>query len=147
MKKTLVILLLLLSFASFGQTDRELLLELVKQQTKLSEQITETNKQIAENSKQIAITNTKVDGLQKQMDVRFEGVDKQLNTLLYVIVAMIGLLAILIGVIVWDRRAANAPLESKIATLEKEIAALKERETILETNFKKVVEKFPDLAL
>ena len=106
---------------SFAQTDRELLLELIKQQTELS-------KQVAEISKQQAVTNSKVESLEKSMDKRFEA---QINYLL----GMLGFIAVLIGSLVWDRRAANTPLETKTndlkienLELKREINLLKEKE-------------------
>ena len=117
MKKLLVILFLVIPFGLSAQTDRELLLELVKQQTELAkqqakqgEQIAELVKQMAENNKQMtelakqqAIISTKVDGLEKRFDTQ--------NNL---IGGMIAFVAVLVGVLIWDRRAANAPLVSAI---------------------------------
>ena len=142
MKKILLILLILLPFGVYAQTDREILLELVKQQT-------ETNKQITELAKQQAITATKVDG----MDKRFDSVDKRIDMQSNLMMGMMAFVAALVGAIIWDRRAANSPLETKTKDLKlenevlaKEINLLKERETKSENLLKKLLEKFPDLA-
>ena len=142
MKKILLILLILLPFGVYSQTDREILLELVKQQT-------ETNKQITELAKQQAITATKVDG----MDKRFDSVDKRIDMQSNLMMGMMAFIAALVGAIIWDRRAANSPLETKKKDLKlenevlaKEINLLKERETKSEFLLKKLLEKFPDLA-
>ena len=58
-----------------AQTDRELLLKLVEQQAKLSEQHD--------------TTNAKIDAMQKQMDVRFEAADKRIDILLYVMLSLL----------------------------------------------------------
>ncbi len=121
MKKLLVILFLVIPFGLSAQTDRELLLELAKQQAKQGEQIAELVKQMAENNKQMtelakqqAIISTKVDGLEKRFDTQ--------NNL---IGGMIAFVAVLVGVLIWDRRAANAPL---VSAIESKTAALKVRE-------------------
>ena len=64
MKKIFLILLIVFPLSLLAQTDRELLLELVKQHA-------ETNKQIAELAKQQAITSTKVDGFEKVQTCSF----------------------------------------------------------------------------
>ncbi len=113
---------------------------------KLAEQMAtqqiETNKQFAELAKQQAITATKVDGM-----------DKRIDTQSNLMMCMIAFIAALVGAIIWDRRAANSPLETKTKDLKlenevltKEINLLKERETKSENLLKKLLEKFPDLA-
>jgi hypothetical protein len=141
MKKMLIIFFVLHSFISFGQTDRDLLLEIIKQQ---------------------ATNNAKIDALQKQMDVRFEGInqrfegvnqrfdglnqrfeaiDKRFDTTNMFIVGIMGLLGVLIGVIFWDRRTVIKPIETKTDELQKEIFLLKQRELKLEEKEQKLEEK------
>ena len=127
-------------------TDREILLDIAKQQLELSKQQAITNAKldklsevVAELAKQQAITATKVDSLEKSVDKRF---DTQTSYML----GLIGLIAVLIGTIFWDRRTALKPFEIKVIELEKEIVSLKERETKSENLLKKILEKYPDLA-
>ncbi len=142
MKNILLIVFFLIPFGIYAQTDREILLELVKQQA-------ETNKQITELAKQQAITATKVDSIDKRLD----GMDKRIDMQSNLTLGMMAFLAVLIGVLIWDRRAANAPLEKKTEKLKEEVDILKqqelkhqEKELKNEALLKKILEKFPDLA-
>ena len=142
MKNILLIVFFFIPFGIFAQTDREILLELVKQQA-------ETNKQITELAKQQAITATKVDSIDKRLD----GMDKRIDMQSNLTMGMMAFLAVLIGVLIWDRRAANAPLEKKTEKLKEEVDILKqqelkhqEKELKNEALLKKILEKFPDLA-
>ena len=164
MKKSLLILLIVFPLSLSAQTDRELLLELVKQHAETNKQIAETNKQIAEVYKQQAITSTKVDGFEKAVSIRFDDANKRIDILVYTALGIGGVLFAgifgLIGVIFWDRRATAKPFETKTLALKKEINLLKERETKLEERetrleekqlknesiLKKLIEKYPDLA-
>ena len=155
MKNLIVLLITLIMSVSwvFAQnpilTDREILMEISRQQARQGEQIAELVKQMAENNKQIT-------ELTKQTAINstdIKAIDKRFDILFYLMLGMLAGIFGLIGTIFWDRRAANAQLEAKTAALEvknleftKEIDALKERETKLENNFKKILEKFPDLA-
>ncbi len=160
MKKILIILFLLIPFGIYAQTDRDLLLEIAKQQAKQGEQIAELTKQMAETNKQMAETNKQVAETNKQVAVNstdIKALDKRFDILLYFLIGGSGTLFVgifgLIGVIVWDRRAANAPLEATTKDLKKEIDLLKEqelkhqeKEQKTDTLLKKILEKFPDLA-
>ncbi len=153
MKNILIILLLLMPFELSAQTDREILIEIAKQQVETNKQVAELAKQQVELAKQQAITATKLDSFEKSTEKRL---DTQ-NTFMIVIMSLVGVLiaAILsfIGFILWDRRAALKPFEIKVVELEKEVKELKEKELKhqekelkSENILKKIVEKFPDLA-
>ena len=129
---------LVVSFGAYAQTDRELLLEVVKQQAKLAEQQIETNKLVTELAKQQAITATKVEGLEKS-------VEKRLDMQSSFIMIVMGLLAVLIGAIFWDRRSTLKPFEAKTdelklenLELKKEIAIIKEKELKLELYIRQI---------
>ena len=136
-------MLMLVPFGTYAQTDRELLLELVKQQTKQGEQIVELTKQTTENNKQIAIVATRLEGLEKSIDKRFDAVDKRFDMLFYTMLALLAGIFGLVGFVFWDRRTAIRPIEDET---KKEIELLKARETKTENILKKILEKFPDLA-
>ncbi len=143
MKNILIIVLMFISFGAYAQTDRELLLELVRQQT-------ETNKQIAETNKQVAVIATKVDGLDKRIDSlekavdkRFDDINKRFDILFYIMLTLLAGIFGLVGFVFWDRRTLIRPIEDET---KKEIELLKARETKTENILKKILEKFPDLA-
>ena len=99
-----------------AQTDREILLEVAKQQAitnakveKLSEQMVEITKQQAETNKQVAVTNVEVKSLEKAIDRRFEDAGKRVDVLLYVMIAILSGMFGLMALIVWDRRAVAKP--------------------------------------
>ena len=123
--KTLIIffLLLLMPFMvifaqTSGASDREILLEIVKQQTKLSEQQ--------------AVTATKVDSIDKRIDTLEKSIDKRFDMLSNFMITIIALTGVLItamftfiGFILWDRKTANTPIKTKVTTLQKEVKELK----------------------
>ncbi len=84
------------------------------------------------------------------MDKRFDDANKHVDTLLYVMLGIMGGTFGLIGFVIWDRRASVKPILEQNATLKKEIEQLAQRELRHEEavakNFKKILEKFPDLA-
>ena len=121
MKKIFFILILfiIIPLCASAQTEREILLEIVKQQ---------------------ATNNAKIDAMQKQMDVRFDAVDKRfeavdkrfddankrVDILLYVMMGILGGLFGVIGFIVWDRQISMKPLLQENKDLAKEVKELKE---------------------
>ena len=121
MKKLFFILILfiIIPLCTYAQTEREILLEIVKQQ---------------------ATNNAKIDAMQKQMDVRFDAVDKRfeavdkrfddankrVDILLYVMMGILGGLFGVIGFIVWDRQISMKPLLQENKDLAKEVKELKE---------------------
>ncbi len=153
MKKPIFIFFLFFFIASIGikqplfaQTDRELLLRLLDRQDKLAEQMSAMDKRLSEQmvamdkklteqmvviEKKIIVLETKTDGVQKQLDI-----------LVIFVVGIISFIAVLIGVIFWDRRTAMKPLEEK---LEKEIALLKESNIENKNIFKKIAEKIAEV--
>ncbi len=146
MKKILIILMVIITtnLSAQDKIDR-----LIEQQASTNTKIDRLTEQMIETNKQQAITATKVDG----MDKRFDSVDKRIDMQSNLMMGMMAFIAALVGAIIWDRRAANSPLETKANDLKlenevltKEINLLKERETKSENLLKKLLEKFPDLA-
>ena len=143
MKKLLFTLLLLLPLCTYAQTERDILLEIVKQQ---------------------ATNNAKIDAMQKQMDVRFDAVDKRfeavdkrfddankrVDILLYVMLGILGGLFGVIGFIVWDRQISMKPLLQENKDLAKEVKELKEEmqtnQTKTMNTLKKIIEIEPRFA-
>ena len=142
---TLISITIMLPVPVEAQTDRELLLKLVEQQAKLSEQ---------HNT-----TNAKIDAMQKQMDVRFEAVDKRfeaadkrIDILLYVMLSLLAGIFVLVGMVFWDRMTFAKPFE-KVADIIKEenkelkaqIIILEEKQRKHESIFKKLAETQPSI--
>ena len=143
----LTFMFLLLHNTLVAQTDRDILLEIVRQQTKLSDQQTKLSEQQAKLSEQQAVStakfDAKFDGVQKQ----FEGVQKQLDVLFYTMIAIMTGIFGLFALIVWDRRTVAKPFETKTEEMQKEITSLKEKQLKLEkrqlkseSNFKKIAQ-------
>ncbi len=146
MKNILIIVFLLIPFGTYAQTDRELLLELVKQQTELSKQQAITTTKVDGIDKRFDSMDKRIDTLEKSIDKRFE---MQSNFMIGIMSLLGGLIAAIlgfIGYILWDRKEALKPVEATTAELKKEIDLLKERETKSENFIKKLLEKHPDLA-
>ncbi len=133
MKKILLLLILIFMFVLpsiplSAQTDKDMFLEIIKQQTitnakvdKLSEQVADISKQQAKLSEQQAVTNAEVKALEKSIDKRFE-------IFFFIMIAVLTGVFGLMALIVWDRRAVAKPFESKTEELKKEIISLKEKE-------------------
>ncbi len=163
MKKIFIILLLILPIGVYAQTDRELLLEVVKQQTKLTEQVANTNAKVDKliekmdklSEQQIA-TTLEIKGISTEM----KGMQENIKTLFMLILGTLAGVFGMVAMVFWDRRASMSPIEVKTNELKlenevlvKEIALLKETEIKAaekqlknELVFKKLFEKFPDLA-
>lgn len=140
MEKILLILIFFISFSLSAQTDREILLKLSEKMDKLTEQQ-------AELAKQQAVTNAELKALEKSMDKRFEGADKRIDILLYVMIALLTGVFGLIAFVVWDRQASIRPILEGNKEIAKDIALIKEKELKLEkrlakseSNFKKIAE-------
>ncbi len=129
MKKIIVILIMIASTNLFAQDKID----------KLSDKVDRLSDKVDRIAEQQATTNTKIDRLieqmaetNKQMAVNsadIKGLDKRVDILLYFVGGASGALFLgiigLIGFIIWDRRAANAPLEIKTTDLKKEVDLLK----------------------
>ncbi len=142
MKQILIMLLCVACLRAYGQSDRELLLELVKQQA-------ENNKQMSELAKQQAVTSTKIEGVDKRldsMDKRLDGMDKRLDFMQMLLLIIIPLVLTsvvgIIGFVLWDRSTAIRPVE---AETKKEIEKLKEREQKLEERLETALKKIAQI--
>ena len=125
------------SFAQIlpSMTEREMLIELFKQQTEIL-------KQQAEFAKQLAVTNAKLEALEKRFDAfernidkRFESVDKRfddankrMDMLFYMMLAMLTGIFGLIGFVVWDRQVSIKPVLEDNKKIIKELEQLAQRE-------------------
>ena len=128
-----------LSAQTVAPTDREILLEIVKQQTKLSEQQTTSTLELRGEIKAI---NMEIKGMQKHIEMLF-----------YLMLGVLAGIFGVIGLIFWGRRLAMTPIEKQGAELKlenvelkKEVNILKEKQLKNESIFKKLIEKYPDLA-
>ena len=101
----LFFLLLLLPILSvFAQTDRELLLEVVKQQAVTNSKVDKLAEQLIELSKQQAVMAGKSEVFEKAIDKRFEDADKRVAMIFYTMLAVLAGIFELIGFIIWDRQ-------------------------------------------
>ena len=114
----------------FAQTERELLIKISEQQTKLSEQQ--------------AVQGAKIEALQKQIDVRFDATDKRIadisasvitlngsitaiwQAMIAIVIGILTLVLGIFGLVLWDRRIIFKPFEAKATNLKTEIDTLKE---------------------
>ena len=159
--KNILIALIMLNATILSAQDK--IDRLIDKVDKIAEQQTATNiklekitEQISELNKQVAVNSSDIRALDKRLDVSDKNNEKRFDVLLYVVIGSSGALFVgiisLLSFIIWDRRAANAPLEATTAELKKEINLLKEKEREhqekeqkMESLLKKLLEKFPDL--
>lgn len=153
MKKLFLITLFFLSLLPnlVAQTERELLLEVIKQQAvtnvkvdKLADQQIELSKQLIELSKQQAVMIGKSEVFEKAIDKRFDDANKRMEMIFNTMLAMLAGIFGLIGFVIWDRQVSIKPILDKNKDLVKEIAELKERELKFEekteNHFKKIAQ-------
>ena len=171
MKKIFIILFLIIPFSTsqrlYAQTvvltDREILLKLSEKVDKLAEQQIKFAEQQTKLIEQQTATTLEIKGISMEI----KGMQKHIEMLFTLVICILTGIFGLVVLIFWDRRAAIRPIEIKSNELKleneifaKEIALLKEREAKLEERetkleekllkneviFKKLFEKFPDLA-
>ena len=120
MKKLFFILILfiIIPLCASAQTEREILLEIVKQQATNNAKIDAMQKQM---DTRFDAMDKRFEAMQKQMDVRFDALDKRIDILLYVMMGILGGLFGVIGFIVWDRQISMKPLLQENKDLAKEV--------------------------
>ncbi len=145
MKKlfSILILFIIIPLCAFAQTERDILLEIVKQQATNNAKIDAMQKQM----------DTRFDSMQKQIDTRFDAADKRfddankrVDILLYVMLGILGGLFGVIGFIVWDRQISMKPILQENKDLAKEVKELKESQGQMANTLKKIIEIEPRFA-
>ena len=150
MKKIFILTLLfcLFSMQIFAQTEREILIEIAKQQAVMSSEIKNLDKRIDILEKTI---DKRFEMMEKATDKRFEAVDKRFedankrfDILLYVMLTILAGIFGLIGFVVWDRQVSIKPSLKQNKELIKKIEKVEEREIKLEekvgNQFKKIAQ-------
>ena len=150
MKKIFILTLLfcLFSMQIFAQTEREILMEIAKQQAVMSTDIKNLDKRIDILEKTI---DKRFEMMEKATDKRFEAVDKRFedankrfDILLYVMLTILAGIFGLIGFVVWDRQVSIKPISEENKELIKKIEKVEEREMKLEekvgNQFKKIAQ-------
>ncbi len=159
MKKFIFIVLILFAISPLSAqvvptTDREILLDLAKQQGEMQKQMVEIQKQIVEIQKQQAETNKQQAVANARFETKFESIEKRMDISFYLGGCILAGIFGLVVLIFWDRRTAIRPIEDKTQEiqrenleLKKEIALIKEKELKLEkrilrneNDFKRIAE-------
>ena len=133
MKMILVLLILFSAIALSARgelTDADLdkIRLIVKEEVK--EEITASEKRTrAYIDLKIDATNAKIDGLEKRVDAKFNAVDKKLDWVWYMMIALIGLVTAAIAVpqiIVAYRDRGRQEMQTQIDQLRKELEAMQQ---------------------
>ena len=150
MKKILIMFIMLVSSNLLAQDKID---RLIEQQAVTNAKLDKLTEQVIELAKQQAITATKVDAMDKRfdgVDKRFDDANRRMDMLFYMMLGIMGGVFGLIGFVVWDRQASIKPILDENKAIKIEIEQLTQRELRHEEavakNFKKILEKFPDLA-
>ncbi len=152
MKKILLIILLNICFCAVlpaqDKIDR-----LIEQQAITNAKLDKLTEQVIELTKQQAVTVAKVDSLEKSVEKRFDMQGNFMVSIMSVMGAVLVAVLGFIGFVLWDRSTALKPIEGTTAELKREVDILKqkdlkheEKEQKAEKFFKKLIEKYPDLA-
>ena len=118
------------SFAQIlpSMTEREMLIELFKQQTEILKQQAEFSKQLAVTNAKLEAMDKRVDTLERTMDKRFDDANKRMDMLFYMMLAMLTGIFGLIGFVVWDRQVSIKPVLEDNKKIIKELEQLAQRE-------------------
>lgn len=117
----------------FTLEDRDRLIKLEERLKSTNERIAATNERIDASNDRIGATNDRITSLEKQMNVKFEAQQKQIDDLKTMFTwgfsILITIMLFILGYMIWDRRTAVTPLrenqhQQKIE-IEKIKAALK----------------------
>ena len=143
MKKLFILMLLfcLFSMQIFAQTEREILIEIAKQQAVTNSEIKNLDKRIDILEKTI---DKRFEMMEKATDKRFEAVDKRFedankrfDILLYVMLTILAGIFGLIGFVVWDRQVSIKPILEENKELIKKIEKVEEK---VDNQFKKIAQ-------
>ena len=104
-------------------TDREIVERLTRLETRLDEGLTGLRAEMAQLRAEMAQLRADMQEqnrqLREDMNIRFE---EHFRLMLGILAAFAAIVAINIGIVVWDRRTAVRPLEDKMAGLAEELA-------------------------
>lgn len=118
----------------FTLEDRDRLIKLEERLKSTNERIAATNERIDASNDRIGATNERIASLERQMNVKFEAQQKQIDDLKTMFTwgfsILITIMLFILGYMIWDRRTAVTPLrenqyQQKIE-IEKIKTALKE---------------------
>ena len=132
--KTILVLSILFSLIALpvlgALTDADLdkIRLIVKEEVK-SESIASENRMKAYISQEIKTVNTTIAGEIKTVNARIDGNDKRLSQIFWLIIALMGLIALNLYHIAWHSRK-DRTLEKQIETLRQEIEMLKRQQII-----------------
>ena len=147
MKKVLIMLIMLAATNLLAQDKID---RLVEQQAATNAKLDKLTEQVIELAKQQAITTTKLDSFEKSTEKRFDDANRRMDMLFYTVLGIMSGVFGLIGFVVWDRQVSIKPILDENKAIKTEIEQLTQRELRHEEavakNFKKILEKFPDLA-
>ena len=146
MKKVLTILLCVACLCANAQTDREILLDISKQVTKLNEQMAVNNAKIEATNARIDVINTKIDATNTRIEALDKSVDKRLDfmqSLLIIIIPLIITSVIgIVGFVLWDRQTTIKPIQEET---KKELDKLKAKEEKLEERLETALKKIAQI--
>jgi hypothetical protein len=137
-KNIVAFLFVFFPFLSFSQSETEkvILMEI--------REIKADNKDIKKELQEFKLQNEKRFGeiekrlfsLENVNNVRFEEVNKRIDILLYVMIAILTGVFGLIGFVVWDRQVSLKPIKEDSKEVKREIELLKEKEQKIEIALK-----------
>ena len=140
-----MLLFCLFSMPIFAQTEREILIEIAKQQAVMSADIKNLDKRIDILEKNI---DKRFEMMEKSTDKRFEATDKRFESLeksmdkrfdilFYVMLTILAGIFGLIGFVVWDRQVSIKPILEQNKELIKKIEKVEEK---VDNQFKKIAQ-------
>jgi hypothetical protein len=122
MKQAIFILCVIIPFSSFTQEEIPFTLEDREKLIQIEEKLNSTNERI--NS-----TNERITSLEKQMNIKFESQQNQIDDLKIMFrwgfSILITLMLFILGYIIWDRRTALNPIRERVEQEKIEVEKIK----------------------
>ncbi|PKQ66550.1 hypothetical protein [Raineya orbicola] len=157
MKKIFVLIILLLTDKAFAQQsvpftldDRDRLIKIEQRLIEMDKRFEQVDKRFEELRADMNARFEQIDKRFEQVDKRFEQVDKrfeqQMNFLWILTTIFATVTAAALGFAWWDRRTMIRPFETKVRTIEEEIALNKKDIKNMVFSFRELAQKDAEVA-
>jgi len=142
-----VVLAYCVSSLAFSQseTEKAILSEIKEMRKEFQSEIKEIRKEFQEFKLEI---EKRLITIETRTETRFEEMNKRIDILLYVMIAILTSIFGLIGFVVWDRQVSLRPIKEESKEVKREVELLKDKEQKIETalkNLANVEPKFYDI--
>jgi uncharacterized protein YlxW (UPF0749 family) len=120
---------MIIPFSSFTQEEIPFTLDDREKLIQIEEKLNSTNERINSTNERINSTNERITSLEKQMNIKFESQQNQIDDLKIMFrwgfSILITLMLFILGYIIWDRRTALNPIRERVEQEKIEVEKIK----------------------